>query len=331
MGCVFRKVRVSGTQPASPTSPKTSSHRVQKRAHELSTSEVVSPRQVNPSHSPSSNENPNRKPTPSTDNLINILLLGESGVGKSTFINALANYLTFRTFEQAHFNKPKILLPVSFLLTVGDNFEERIITLGEKDSNEVHNQLGQSVTQQCRSYYLSDSTQTRIQLIDTPGVGDTRGLEQDDLNIKNILSYIKNLPHLNAICILLKPNESRLNVVFRSCIIQLMNCLGENAGENLVFCFTNTRATFFTPGNTAPLLKQMLENLPMKNLPFGKSNTFCFDSESFRYLIARENGIEFDEYQKKEYEQSWIRSVEESNRFLLYITQQLKQYKRSIH
>ncbi|CAF4093903.1 unnamed protein product [Rotaria sp. Silwood1] len=40
-------------------------------------------------------------PSLSTSNFINILLLGESGVGKSTFINAFVNYLPFDTFERA--------------------------------------------------------------------------------------------------------------------------------------------------------------------------------------------------------------------------------------
>ncbi len=262
----------------------------------------------------------------STNNIINVLLLGESGVGKSTFINALVNYLTFDTLEQAHQKKPVALMPVSFLMTEGDNFEERTVRFGDKDPNEIHNQSGQSVTQRCKSYLFSIGTRRKLNLIDTPGMCDTRGLDQDHLNMQHILSFINNLSHLTAICILLKPNESKLNVVFRSCFNQLLSFLGENVRKNIIFCFTNTRTTFFTPGDTAPLLKQMLSNLSIDNIPFEKSNTFCFDSESFRYLIARENGIKFNDQQKKEYKDSWISSVNESNRFLQYICSELKSY-----
>ncbi|CAF5073565.1 unnamed protein product, partial [Rotaria sp. Silwood1] len=44
-----------------------------------------------------------------TDQVINILLLGEKGVGKSTFINAFVNYLKFKTVEQAQSNHPLVL------------------------------------------------------------------------------------------------------------------------------------------------------------------------------------------------------------------------------
>ncbi|CAF3600620.1 unnamed protein product [Rotaria sp. Silwood1] len=271
------------------------------------------------------------------ENYINILLLGESGVGKSTFINALVNYITFESFEKASCTKPVVVMPVSFMMTVGHHFEEKIVTFGDEDSNEDHHHPGQSVTQHCRSYIFPIGTRTKIRFIDTPGMGDTRGLIQDDINMQHILSFITNLSHLNAICILLKPNESRLNIVLRSYFDRLLKFLGENARHNIIFCFTNTRATFFAPGDTAPLLKKMILSCPIKDIPFDKSNTFCFDSESFRYLvavrsgiefdqyqkneyqqIAVRSGIEFDQYQKNEYQQSWTISVTESDRLLQY-------------
>ena len=269
------------------------------------------------------------EPLPPKDvdvNHINILLLGESGVGKSTFINALANYYTFGSFEEARTSPPLVVLPVSFLVTTGDNFEEKTVHFGDVDSNENHNDIGQSVTQHCRSYVFSISDQTRLRIIDTPGMGDTRGLEQDDTNMERIISYISNLSHLNAICILLKPNESRLTIVLRSYFTRLLNFIGENAHHSIVFCFTNTRSTFYAPGNTGPLLRKMLADLPNKGIKFEKRNTFCFDSEALRYLIASRNGIEFDAYQRKDYEQSWKKSSEVSNDLINYICNILKPY-----
>ncbi|CAF3569851.1 unnamed protein product [Rotaria sp. Silwood1] len=163
----------------------------------------------------------------STSDITNILLLGETGVGKSTFINAFANYLTFNTLEEAQRNEPVVLMPVSFLMTTGDNFEEHIVKFGDIDdsNNEDFDHPGQSVTQHCKAYvfYLNGTDQQKLRIIDTPGFGDTRGIEQDDLNMEPILEYVNNLSHLNAICFLLKPNASRLNISFRSCITHLLS------------------------------------------------------------------------------------------------------------
>ncbi|CAF3794771.1 unnamed protein product [Rotaria sp. Silwood1] len=101
-------------------------------------------------------------------------------------------------------------------------------------------------------------------------MGDIRSLEQGYLNMGHILSFITNLSHLNAVCILLKPNESRLNIVFRTYFTHLVEFLGENMRHNIIFCFTNTRSTFFTPGITAPLLKEVLANFPVTNIPLNK-------------------------------------------------------------
>ncbi|CAF1480103.1 unnamed protein product, partial [Rotaria sp. Silwood1] len=51
----------------------------------------------------------NRNSDPSTD--INVLLMGQTGVGKSTFINALANYLCNDTLEEVTNDQMQILIP----------------------------------------------------------------------------------------------------------------------------------------------------------------------------------------------------------------------------
>ena len=270
---------------------------------------------------------PSKLPTTDT---INILLLGETGVGKSTFINALVNYLTFKTLNIAQSNKPIVAIPVSFLITVGNNFEEHTIKFGNMNSssNEDFNHPGQSVTQKCRChvYHPVDKNGKKLRIIDTPGFGDTRGLDQDDHNMKHIVEYITNFSHVNAICFLLRPNESRLNIYFQSCLTQLFNLLGPGVRNHIIFCFTNSRTTFYTPGNTATLLKDILSSLSIRGIPYKKDNTFCFDSESFRYLVALQNKVPFTDLDKQEYEMSWTNSVREANRFTSYISKNLTAY-----
>ncbi|CAF1345238.1 unnamed protein product [Rotaria sordida] len=265
-----------------------------------------------------------------TNNTINILLLGETGVGKSTFINAFVNYLTHKTLKVAEQGKPVVIIPVSFVITTGNNFQEHTVKFGDLDSfnNEDFDHPGQSVTQNCRSYvfHFNHINTTKIRIIDTPGFGDTRGVHQDDINMQYTLEYINDLTHLDAICFLLKPNTSRINVFFATYLNQLFDFLGSNACQNVIFCFTNARSTFYTPGDTAPLLKSILKSIKIGEIPFKKENTFCFDNESFRYLVALQNNIKFDTIEHSEYNNSWSKSVEESNRLLDYICAKVSTY-----
>jgi hypothetical protein len=256
--------------------------------------------------------NSNKTP-PKTESTINIVLFGESGVGKSTFINAFANYLLFENIDQARSDEPVVVIPVSFVMTINDQFDERHIQFGRIHSNENHNNLGQSVTQKCKSYELTSHDGKMLKIIDTPGFGDTRGQDQDEKNLNEIFSYIQSLTHLNALCILLKPNVKELNPSFKSSFRQILHVLGDQFYKNIFFCFTNSQSTFFTLGDTGPELNKFLQSYQM-NLK--KENTFCFDSESFRYLVASQDNIKFDEHFIDQFEQSWLKSVKESKRFV---------------
>ena len=253
---------------------------------------------------------------------INILLLGESGVGKSTFINAFVNYSRFKSLDEAEKGKAIVIIPVSFLMTMNDNFDEILIEFGQIDSNENHNESGQSVTQQCKSYVFNISDEKKLCIIDTPGFGDTRGNEQDDRNMEEIFSFLHNFTYLNGICLLFKPEVVQLNPYLGSCLIQLFDYFGENIRDHFIFCFTNARSTFFAPGNTRQLLKALFKSIPTINIPFEKKNTFCFDSESFRYLVAIRNFIKFNAAERNEFEQSWLRSTAESKRLYNFLCNQ---------
>jgi GTPase SAR1 family protein len=277
--------------------------------------------------------NNNDSPSPlslTQSEYINILLLGESGVGKSTFINAFANYLKFNSLEEAQTGEPTVVIPVSFLMTVNDDFDEKIVKFGEPDPNENHNNSGQSVTQQCRSYVFEISSGKKLRIIDTPGFADTRGDSQDEINMKTIFSFINNLTYLNGVCLLFKPNVARLNPYLYSCFTQLFRYFNENIRDHLIFCFTNARSTFFAPGDTRPLLKSFFNSFPVKKIPLEKKNTFCFDSESFRYLVALQKSLTFNDMEKNEFEKSWTRSVKESQRLRNFLCEKLRPYRKNI-
>ena len=256
-------------------------------------------------------------------NYLNILILGETGVGKSTFINALVNYLEFENLDDAiAADKLNYVIPCSFSTQLMDRTDpsqpivEKRIKIGARD-DEKDGSTGDSATQRTTVYpvtfNMGDSTVT-VRLIDTPGMGDTRGVDYDRQNMADILSTLSGYDELHGILILLKSNAARLTITFSYCIKELLTHLHHNASKNMVFGFTNTRISNYTPGDTYGPLKALLRQHPNIGLELTTPTTYCFDSESFRYLAAFKTGVTMPN--KLDFDRSWKHSRDESIRLI---------------
>ena len=258
-----------------------------------------------------------------SSNYLNILILGETGVGKSTFINALVNYLEFETLDDAMASENlHWVIPCSFSTQFmdrsnpGDEIKEHFVRVGSRD-DEKDGSKGDSATQQTTVYPVtvsSGSATYTVRLIDTPGIGDTRGLEFDRTNMADILTTISSYDELHGILILLKPNNSRLTITFEYCAKELLIHLHQSAARNMVFGFTNTRITNYTPGDTFQPLKRLLGENSDVGLSLSTNTTYCFDSESFRYLAASKNGVRMPN--KDDFDRSWKHSRDETQRLI---------------
>ncbi len=242
---------------------------------------------------------------------INVLLFGTTGVGRSTFINAFANYLLNDTLEQALNDKIQVPIPFSFSFTDRDTLEEQMIVYGEEDEYEQIIIPDVTCTKKCRSFVFTIGDRL-LRLIDTPPVGDTNGCEQDIKNFDEIMTYIAQYNYLNGILIFLKPNEERLHVLFRYCVSEILRNLPKSAMANIMFIFTNAWSTFFTPGSTEILLQRLVDQ-DQRNysvqVRFTKENRFL-------YLALRHNGIRLNSEQTEEYIISWNHTVQECARLI---------------
>ncbi len=247
---------------------------------------------------------------------MNILLLGETGVGKSTWINSFANYIHYDTLDDAKDGEFISIIPSNFVMT-DDDYNEILIETGT-DKNE-HFISGQSATQEPRTYSLRSGSKI-IRLIDTPGIGDTRGLEIDKKNMSNILSFLSNYDEIHGICILLKPNNARIHAMFRFCIKELLTHLHKDAAKNIIFCFTNGRSTFYRPGDSLTPLKTLLKENNDVEIALSKHTMYTMDNESFRFLAAiKKSNVTFTEKDFADFSQSWERSTDEIARMLNHI------------
>lgn len=165
-------------------------------------------------------------------------------------------------------------LYLRFIFTT-DEGEGMDILFGS-DANEVL-ASGQSAIQFPQEHML-ETNATRFHLIDTPGIGYCRGIEKDKQNFENIFLTCYN--KLNAVVVLLKPNNARLTVAFKFCVLELLTNFHKSLVSNIIFAFTNSRGTFYRPGDSLPVLKKLPETYKI-GINLSPSNYFCFDNKAF--------------------------------------------------
>ncbi|CAF1362766.1 unnamed protein product [Didymodactylos carnosus] len=164
---------------------------------------------------------------PDADKWINIVIIGETGAGKSTFINTLTNY-----FLKGSLNNLKVAIPTRYLRST-ESFAHN-----EKDLDDVT----KSKTDMCHEYTFSDEeTGKHYLFIDTPGLNDTRGVEQDDINIPKIRQAINDLGHLSAVILVIPGSVCRLTAGMKSVLIGLRGNLPDVVLDNVIVVLTSVQ------------------------------------------------------------------------------------------
>uniref|UniRef100_A0AC34GLP4 AIG1-type G domain-containing protein n=1 Tax=Panagrolaimus sp. ES5 TaxID=591445 RepID=A0AC34GLP4_9BILA len=238
----------------------------------------------------------------------NLLVLGQSGTGKSTWINSFANYLHYETLDDALNAEPVCLIPSKFTLT-DDDYRQIEVSIGKDDKNEGVGG-GLSCTKSPKVYSFKNGGQT-INVIDVPGIGDTAGTEKDEENTKMILDTVALFQDLHAICILLKSTDTRMTTEYRYCLSELLMHLHKNALDNVVFVFTNTRGSDYKPGNAYTPLSaylQELERLKGIHVQLSRDVIYCIDNEAFRFQCAHRQHAQFRTSDPTPYAKSWEES-----------------------
>lgn len=266
------------------------------------------------------------------DNVIYILLVGQSGGGKSTFINSFANYLQGDTLEEVLNNGVDMvkLIKTKFCIPKGDGSSLNIAldapeVIDDLGTNEC-DKPGQSSTQRCRTYSFAVGSKT-IKLIDTPGLNDARGIDQDKKNLENIMAYLGYFKKIHAILYIVPSNLPILTNEFKFCFKQFVTKLHKSAAKNMIFVYTKSRSAFYTPGTTRALLSQMLEEVKSQSdvtISLAPRTEYCLDNEALQILVGAKHGITFTPEQINDFSGSWRAGATECKRMLNYITRELQ-------
>jgi hypothetical protein len=129
----------------------------------------------------------------------------------------------------------------------------------------------------------------------------------------DLLSTLSSYDELHGIVILQKTNSARLTIIFRYCVTELLTHLHHSATANMVFGFTNTRSTNYSPGDSFTPLKRLLQESNV-DLKLTIQTVYCFDSECFRYLAAHKSSVFMPN--KEYFSRSWEQSRSEFARLV---------------
>uniref|UniRef100_A0A914IE91 G domain-containing protein n=1 Tax=Globodera rostochiensis TaxID=31243 RepID=A0A914IE91_GLORO len=255
------------------------------------------------------------------DGILNILLLGETCMGKSTLINAVVNYLKHPTFDEAiKADEIEWVIPVKFDTEEYDddgNSVQKEFQLG-KEREDERLEFGKLHTKRPTAYIIHSKGGQKIRLIDTPG---TSGVEEDYKNFQNILNFISTLPELHAICILLQANNNCITPQSKYGFNELFTHLHKNAAENIVFMCTFGRGTFYKMGKTRQLLAEVLDEAKNVSIPLNRDRIYCLDNEALEHLcLIKKANVHYSQQQKDTISESWGRADQEVQRLFSYVS-----------
>ena len=200
----------------------------------------------------------------------NILIIGETGVGKSSFINSF----------------------VCYLLGVQMYNKERFKMVNEKVETQT-----QSVTSDIISYTIrpkENICKCPIRLIDTPGFGDTRGEKVENSNIEKLSDYLKKeITEIHAIIFVFKSSTNRIHSFQTEIFNKMMNLFGKDAANNFTVLFT-----FRDVGEPEALAAVNKANLTFKE-KFECNNSVFFSSiNKDRKIIQEFWKLSIENYRK---------------------------------
>ncbi|XP_072320745.1 uncharacterized protein [Eucyclogobius newberryi] len=166
-----------------------------------------------------------------------ILLVGATGTGKSTLINALVNYLMGVKFD--------------------DQVWFEIIEENDKDpKSQSHSQTSAVSVYQVFGFE-GITVPYSLTIIDTPGYGDTRGLEYDNLinkKLQDLFCADDGVDIIDAVGLVLKATENRLDERLVYIFNSVTSLFGKNMETNIVAMMTHSDS--MTPANALRALDE---------------------------------------------------------------------------
>ena len=168
-----------------------------------------------------------------------ILLLGETGAGKSTFLNYLANYFLGGSLTQeSKYSKVKTVVPNSVLPSVTNK-------IADYAENAIYDKTKSQTSKPVLFPFTTSQkspSQSEFLVIDTPGFGDT-DKTKDEKNMQSIFAAASQQPFISAIVLIINGTISRATTSLKYVLESIKGSVPDSLLKNIIIVFTNCNET----------------------------------------------------------------------------------------
>ena len=191
-----------------------------------------------------------------------VLFIGETGSGKTSLLNFICN--------------AKIIQEVGNVAKASKDFRPfHDIMLENAAAKQMESKTSGA------KLYKTKICGLDVGIIDTPGFGDSRGLEQDKKHAKAIVSALTAEDYINCICLIINGRTSRLSATLKYVLSEITAFLPRVVLNNIVVFFTNA-ADFLDVNFDMRVLEEYFGQ------PVQTDHVFCIENPYCRFEKAKE-------------------------------------------
>ncbi|KAM4551948.1 uncharacterized protein PAE49_015528 isoform 1-T2 [Odontesthes bonariensis] len=164
-----------------------------------------------------------------------IMVLGATGAGKSTLINGMINHILGVEWD--------------------DSYRFVLVNEGQSKS-QAHSQTSE-VTVYKINHQEGFRINSSLTIVDTPGFGDTRGIERDREiieQLRNLFSTQLGVSEIDAVCFVAQASLARLTPTQKYVFDSVLSIFGKDVAENIRILVT------FADGQPPPVLEAIRES-----------------------------------------------------------------------